>query len=195
MGAGIDRFSVRGPGGGSLFLALQGCSSPYTGDRCQDRAEGALLGLVGTAERTSAQGMGCTELVTCVPARCQTTAHVHRIASTGPQGLSPTNQPRPMTLSDAARELELYAENVEAFIAPVIKNLSRHHRRGQFSLDQAIKSIERYCLMPAARQYHLEHGSMSIRWFQVFPKAVRLEAAESIALKWSAEFKLGNYWD
>ena len=100
-----------------------------------------------------------------------------------------------MKLSDAARELELYAENIEAFIAPVIKNLSKHHKRGEFSLDKAIHAIERYCLFPAAKQYHLEHGSMTDRWFQVFPKAVRLEAAESIALKWSAEFKLGNYWD
>ena len=100
-----------------------------------------------------------------------------------------------MADSIAARELELYAENTEAFIAPVIKNLSKHYKRGNFSLDLAIKSIERYCLTPAAKQYKLEHGSMADSWHSMFPKAVRLEAAETIARKWSAEFKLGNFWD
>jgi len=98
-------------------------------------------------------------------------------------------------LSIDARELELYAENVEAFIYPVIKNLGKHYKRGNFSLDLAIKSIERYCLIPAAKQYKLEMGSMTTSWHQMFPKVVRLEAAESIALKWVAEFKLGNFWD
>lgn len=97
--------------------------------------------------------------------------------------------------SIAATELELYAENVEAFIAPAIKNLSKHYKRGDFSLDLAIKSIERYCLIPAAKQYKLEHGSMTDSWQSMFPKSVRLEAAETIAHKWAAEFKLGNFWD
>lgn len=100
-----------------------------------------------------------------------------------------------MTLSDAARELELYAENTEVFISPVIKNLSKHYKRGNYSLDLAIKSIERYCLTPAAKQYHLEHCSMTEAWHSVFPKAVRLEAAESLAERWTAQFKLGNFWD
>ena len=100
-----------------------------------------------------------------------------------------------MSLSTDARELELYATNVEAFIGPVVKNLSKHHKRGNFSLDKAIHSIERYCLTPAAKQYKREFGSMTTAWHQMFPKAVRLEAAESIARHWAAEFRLGNYWD
>ena len=99
----------------------------------------------------------------------------------------------PNTLSDAARELELYATNVEAYISPVVKNLAKHYKRGNFSMDRAIHSIERYCLTPAAKQYHLESGSMSTPWHHVFPKAVRLEAAESIAHEIIAEFKLGNF--
>ena len=100
-----------------------------------------------------------------------------------------------MTLSDEARELELYVTNVEIWYAPVIKNLSKHYKRGNFSLDLAIHSIERYCLTPAAKQYHREHGSMSSAWHHTFPKPVRLEAAEVIARMWAAEFKLGNFWD
>ncbi len=98
-----------------------------------------------------------------------------------------------MTLSDAARELELYADNT-IWINPVLQNLSKHHKRGNFSLDLAIHSIERYCLTPAAKQYNLEHGSMTTPWHHIFPKAVRLEAAEVMARRYSAEFKLGNYW-
>ena len=99
-----------------------------------------------------------------------------------------------MTLSDTAHELELYATNVEVWYAPTIKNLSKHWKRGNFSLDLAIHSIERYCLTPAAKQYHREHGSMASAWHHIFPKPVRLEAAESIARSWVEEFKLGNFW-
>ena len=98
-----------------------------------------------------------------------------------------------MTLSTEARELELYATNVEAFITPVVKNLAKHYKRGNFSLDKAIHSIERYCLTPAAKQYKLEMSSMTQSWHSMFPKSVRLEAAESIALEIIAEFKLGNF--
>ena len=55
-------------------------------------------------------------------------------------------------------------------------------------------SIERYYLTPAAKQYNLEHGSMTTPWHHIFTKAVRLEAAEVMARRYSAEFKLGNYW-
>lgn len=98
------------------------------------------------------------------------------------------------TLSIAARELELYAINEEEYTLPVLKNLSKHHKRGNFSLDLAIKAIERYCLTPAAKQYNLEHGSMGTPWHHIFPKPVRLEAAESMARRYHAEFKLGNYY-
>lgn len=98
------------------------------------------------------------------------------------------------SLSDAARELELYASNEEDYMLPVLQNLSKHHKRGNFQLDRAIHSIERYCLTPAAKQYNLEHGSMGTPWHHVFPKPVRLEAAESMAHRYHAEFKLGNYY-
>jgi len=97
-----------------------------------------------------------------------------------------------MTLSTEARELELYATNVQAFISPVVKNLAKHWKRGNFTLDRAIQSIERYCLTPAAKQYKLEMGSMTTAWHSMFPKAVRLEAAESIARQVVDEFRNGE---
>ena len=98
-----------------------------------------------------------------------------------------------MTDHTAAHELELYATNVEGFYMPVYKTLSRKYQKGIFSLDLAIKAIDRYCLTPAAKQYKFEHGSMTDRWYKMFPKCVRLEAAETIALQMVTEFKLGNF--
>lgn len=98
-----------------------------------------------------------------------------------------------MTDHTAAHELELYATNVEAFYMPVYKSLSHKYQKGVFSLDLAIKAIERYCLTPAAKQYKLEHGSMTQSWHSMFPKSTRLEAAETIALSMVEEFKLGNF--
>jgi hypothetical protein len=97
--------------------------------------------------------------------------------------------------ADAARELELYATNVEAWIAPVIKTLSRKWKFGIFDYDRAIAYVSRYCLVPAAKQYKLEYGSMSVAWHKMFNKPTRDLAAESIVAQWVAEFKLGNFWE
>jgi hypothetical protein len=109
-----------------------------------------------------------------------------------------TNQPAippEIMATTEARELELYATNVESWIAPVIKTLSKKHRAGIFDYDKAINYVDRYCLIPAAKQYKLEFGGMTDRWFDLFPKAVRQEAAQTIVDNWVAEFRLGNYWD
>ena len=102
-----------------------------------------------------------------------------------------------MTDTTAARELELYATNIQAYIHPVVRTLSRIWKtdRANFSLDRAIAYIDRYCLVPAAKQYRLEYGSMTTSWQSMFPRQTRLVAAESIARHWIAEFKLGNFWD
>ena len=97
--------------------------------------------------------------------------------------------------NDAARELQLYAQNVESWIAPVIKTLSKKHRAGVFEFGRAVDYVDRYCLTPAAKQYRLEFCGMRDRWFDVFPKHVRQAAAECIVREWVAEFRLGNYWD
>jgi hypothetical protein len=100
-----------------------------------------------------------------------------------------------MTDHTAARELELYASNVEAWIAPVIKTLSKKHRQGTFDYGRAIDYVDRYALVPAAKQYRLEFCGMGDRWQEVFPKSVRQEAAKAIVDQWVAEFRLGNYWN
>ena len=94
----------------------------------------------------------------------------------------------------AARELELYATNVECWLAPVIKTLSKKHKAGVFEFGRAIDYVDRYCLVPAAKQYKLEFGGMGDRWQDLFTKATRQLAAQSIVESWVAEFRLGNYW-
>ena len=97
-------------------------------------------------------------------------------------------------MSVEARELELYATNVEGWIGPVSRTLSKKHQAGVFEYEKALRAVERYCLVPAAKQYKLEFGSMTQRWSDMFPKSVRMEAAESIVDGLVAEFRLGNYW-
>jgi len=100
-----------------------------------------------------------------------------------------------MTDTIASRELQLYACNFsEAHYNMVGKTLSKFHKQGTFNLDRAIGYIDRFLLIPAAKDYKLTCGSMRDSWNTMFPKSERLLAAESIARSFVAEFRLGNYW-
>lgn len=95
----------------------------------------------------------------------------------------------------AARELELYALNFsDTHYNSVGKTLSKFYQKGTFNLDRAIAYVERYLLVPAAKDYQREYGSMTTAWNTMFPKPERLTAAESIAHAFVSEFKLGNFW-
>lgn len=97
--------------------------------------------------------------------------------------------------TDAARELELYACNFsESHYNGAAKTLSKFYQKDTFNLDRAIAYIERYLLVPAAKDYQLCHGSMFQSWNQTFPKPERLVAAENLARMFVSEFRLGNFW-
>ena len=96
---------------------------------------------------------------------------------------------------DAARELQLWANNTEAWIKPAWLTLGKFHKAGTYNKDRAIAYLDRYVLTPAAKQYRSEFGGMGDRWQDWFPKACRLAAAESMADSMVAEFRLGNYWE
>ena len=99
-------------------------------------------------------------------------------------------------MSYEADELELYLVNTEAcyraWLLPAYQNLERKWKRGVFDRDLGIKLLAQYTLVSAAKQYHLEHGSMSTKWSTVFPPSVRVEAAESLLDGFLAEVKIGN---
>ena len=98
-----------------------------------------------------------------------------------------------ITLSDAARELELYIENEEWLIKPATIAIGKAHKREELVYQTALKYLTNRC-REAAKQYALEHGSMTQGWQQMFPMADRKAAAESILEGMLAEFRLGNYW-
>jgi len=97
--------------------------------------------------------------------------------------------------SIAARELQMYACNFsESHYNSVGKTLSKFYQKGTFNLDRAIAYIERYLLVPAAKDYDMCYGTMTTSWNTMFPKPERLAAAESIAHAFVSEFRLGNFW-
>ena len=92
-------------------------------------------------------------------------------------------------------ELEFYCKNNvgRAYYEPGYKILGKFHQKGTYNLDRAIAYIDRYCLLPAAKQYLLEHGSMTDSVKGMFPRSERLKLAEYMAQEMVGEFKLGNY--
>lgn len=98
------------------------------------------------------------------------------------------------SLDSVVAKLELYATNTESYIRPIMRTLSKKHRAGIFDYERALHAVERYCLVPAAKQYKREFGSMTDSWSGMFPKAIREQAAKNIVDHALVEFRLGNYW-
>ena len=99
-----------------------------------------------------------------------------------------------MTTHEAV-ELQLYIENIQAYITPATIFLQKKWKKGIFDYGEALKYLARYVCVPAAKAYHLEHGSsFSTRWHTVFTPSVRQETAELILERIVGEFKLGNFW-
>lgn len=96
-------------------------------------------------------------------------------------------------LSHEMIELSLYARHNVVFYDHAHKVLGKFHKAGTYNLDRAIKYLDRYCLLPAAKHYKLEFGSMTDSVNQLFPRSERLKLAEVLALEMIGEFKLGNY--
>jgi hypothetical protein len=85
-------------------------------------------------------------------------------------------------LSTASAELCIYAEHNEpcyrAYLLPAFKNLERKIKRGVFDLDKAILLFQKYTTVALAKQYTLEHGSMSDKWSDLFTVSDRKQLAE-----------------
>ena len=96
------------------------------------------------------------------------------------------------SLSIAAEELILCAENDAAYYPQVVQTLGKFHKAGTYSKDRALPYIHRYLMLPVARD---QVGSQSIAAVNAaFPHADRMAAAEAIADGLVCEFRLGNYW-
>jgi len=96
----------------------------------------------------------------------------------------------------AITELQLTAENhCGEYVNMVWKTLSKKHKAGVFDYERAIKYVDRYMIIPAAKDYAMCHCSMTQSWHSLFPKALRMEVAENIVESMLAEFRIGNYWN
>lgn len=81
---------------------------------------------------------------------------------------------------EAARELELYAENTreiyDRWTMPTVDNLTRKYKRGQYDKEKAVKAWE-YVAEYAAKMYAREFASPSA-WYVIFNAATRRAVAE-----------------
>jgi hypothetical protein len=83
-------------------------------------------------------------------------------------------------MSDAARELVLWAENDSGMYRmrkPYLENMRKKMRKGTYSVDLGIKLWTYYATL-AAKNYAREFGSMSQPWSKMFSTKDRREAAE-----------------
>jgi hypothetical protein len=95
----------------------------------------------------------------------------------------------------AANELALYALNFSgAHYNMVGRTLGKFYKQGTYDHDRASQYVDRYLLVPAAKDYVQCCGSMTDSWCKMFNKATRMEAAEAIARGFVVEFKLDNFF-
>ena len=96
--------------------------------------------------------------------------------------------------TNAQAELELYFDNEEWLAKPSTIAIGKAHKSGEFDYERALKYLKNR-LREAAKQYTLEHGSMTDRWDRLFTVSTRNACALMILEGMLAEFRLGNYWD
>lgn len=102
-------------------------------------------------------------------------------------------------LDTEKQELLLYIENTwaihRAYLAPTLTTIAKHYDKGQGDYGKALAAISRYTVLPAARQYVLEHGSMTASVKSMFPKVIRDAIAEDLLEYFLTEYRLGNrFW-
>lgn len=85
--------------------------------------------------------------------------------------------------TDAARELTLYAENdgylYRHHAKPIIANLARKMRKGQYDVAKAVKAWE-YFATEAAKKYCRDFGAPHEAYYRMFNAATRREAAAQL---------------
>ena len=100
-------------------------------------------------------------------------------------------------MSDAARELELYAENdgqlYQQSGVPIMKNLSRKFKKGTYDSALAAK-LWKYHADRAAKKYSQEN-STGDDWKTMFTPRDRMEMARSMEDSWKSEMEAGNFME
>jgi len=96
----------------------------------------------------------------------------------------------------AAREIALYADNDYQLYKqrkePILKNLGKKHKKGQYDIEKAAK-LWRYYIDAAMQKYHKEFGSKGDKWFDLLEPSDRQLLAIDYAKETKTEFDAGNY--
>jgi hypothetical protein len=96
---------------------------------------------------------------------------------------------------DAALEIQLYADNDSQLYyqrrKPILINLSKKHKKGQYDIDKAAK-LWRYYIDAAMQKYQKEFGGKG-SWSNLLSVADRKVLANDYAINTLEEFELGNY--
>jgi hypothetical protein len=99
---------------------------------------------------------------------------------------------------DAAREIELYADNDSQLYfqlrKPILINLGKKYKKGTYDIDKAAK-LWRYYIEAAMKKYNKEFGSRGDKWFELLNTNDRNLLARDYAIRTKEEFELGNFED
>lgn len=99
---------------------------------------------------------------------------------------------------DAAREIQLYADNDSKLYysrkLPIIKNLYRKWKKGNFDLTKAA-TLWKYYIEDAMQRYNKEFGSRGDKWHELLSTGDRKILSSQYAKMILDEFELGAYDD
>lgn len=97
---------------------------------------------------------------------------------------------------DAAREIELYADNDSQLYyqmrKPILINLGKKYKKGTYDIDKAAK-LWRYYIEAAMKKYNKEFGSRGDNWYELLSVPDRNLLALQYAKETKDEFDLGNF--
>ena len=100
-------------------------------------------------------------------------------------------------MSDAARELELFAENdsdlYQRSAVPIMKNLSKKFKKETYDPELGVK-LWKYHADRAAKAYSKQH-STGDDWKTMFTPKDRMEMAKSMEDSWRSEMEAGNFME
>lgn len=97
---------------------------------------------------------------------------------------------------DAAREIELYADNDSKLYfsrkLPILKNLQKKFQKGQYNIELAAK-LWMYYINDAMQRYNKEFGSRGDKWSDLLSVSDRKLLAIEYAKETLNEFQQGNF--
>jgi hypothetical protein len=97
---------------------------------------------------------------------------------------------------DAAREIELYADNDSRLYfsrkLPILKNLQKKFQKGNYNVELAAK-LWMYYINDAMQRYNKEFGSRGDKWSDLLSVADRKLLAIEYAKETLNEFQQGNF--